>query len=297
MPDPSYHIAPVRWHAEKYPPLWRCIYCGETDRAKLTDEHIIPFALLPKGGDWFLPKSSCYACADITKKFETQVLYGMFGPLRQQLGLKVRNRGAKAKKTGRMPLRRNSRDGKIWDEEIEVTSFPTLCIGFKWPVPAIIFDEVPTNEYKGELFVRCRHDDVTRYASDVAAFRIGTIGPLNFAKMLAKIAHSYAIAKYGQEAFKPLLTPLILGRIDFGQYFVGGDASETLPDQLTILHDVFRMDCRRDNGPDYLGVAVRLFAMMGMPRYHVIVGRCLKAGPMSEKRGDTIAVEFPFPRR
>src|SRR5215470_16094356 len=113
----------VQWHAEKYPPLWRCIYCGDTTRANLTDEHIIPFALLPKGGDWFLPKSSCYTCAAITKRFETHVLGGMFGPLRQQLGLKTRNRGAKTKKTGRMLLRRNSRDGKIWDEEIEVASF------------------------------------------------------------------------------------------------------------------------------------------------------------------------------
>jgi hypothetical protein len=288
----------VQWQGERYSPFGRCIYCGETERDKLTDEHIVPFALLSKGGDWFLPKSSCQACAAITTKFEDQVLKGMFGPLREQLGLKTRNRGAKAKKrTGRMLLRKNSRDGRLWDKEILVSSFPKLCIGFRWPVPGIVFDEAPTNQFRGESVVRCDPEQVKQYASDVEAFRIGTVGPLNFAKTLAKIAHSYAMAKYGADSFDPLLPPLILGKTDFGPFLVGGDASEPAPARPGILHDVFRMDCRRDNGPHYFGVSIQLFAMIGMPRYHVIVGRRLKEAPAGEKRGDTIAVEFPFPRR
>jgi hypothetical protein len=73
----------VQWHADKYLPLGSCINCGETDPTQLTDEHIVPLALLPKGGDWFLPKSSCKACADITKRFERQVCGEMFGALRE----------------------------------------------------------------------------------------------------------------------------------------------------------------------------------------------------------------------
>jgi hypothetical protein len=196
-----------------------------------------------------------------------------------------------------MLLRRNSRDGRLWDEEILVSSFPMLCMGFRWPVPGILFNEVPTTEFEGELAVRCDQEKMKQYASDVEAFRIGRVGPLNFARMLAKIAHCYAIARFGSDSFEPMLPSLILGRIDWGQLFVGGDASAEPPYQSGILHDVFRMDCRRDNGPDYLGVAIRLFAMMGMPRYHVIVGRRLKEAPVAEKQGDTIAVKFPFPRR
>jgi hypothetical protein len=182
----------VQWHAEKYQPLRRCIYCGETERDKLTDEHIIPFGLLPKGGDWSLPKSSCHTCADITKKFEGQVLSGMFGPFREQLKLKSRRQ---SKKTGRMMLRRGHPSGRIWDEEINVTSFPELCIGFRWPVPGIILGEAPTNQFQGRLIVR--HDDeaTKKLIADGEGFRIGTIGPLHFARMLAKIAHSYAVAK------------------------------------------------------------------------------------------------------
>ena len=63
------------------------------------------------------------------------------------------------------------------------------------------------------------------------------------------------------------------------------------------MHDIFRNDCRRDNGPNFLGVSIRLFAFFGMPRYHVIVGSRLKEGPPSEKCGDTIAVELPITRR
>ena len=169
----------IQWRADKYPPLGRWVYCGETNPKELTKEHIIPFTLLPKGGDWFLRKASCKACARITKQFEGQVCGGMFGPLKEQLDLKTRNRGAHQKKTGRMQLRKNSRDGKIWDEEILVSSFPTLCMGFQWPVPGILLDDMPTTEFKGDLFVRCSSEQVKQYATEVEAFRIGRVGPLN----------------------------------------------------------------------------------------------------------------------
>jgi len=281
----------IQWHGEKYLPFMRCIYCGEDDPAKLTHEHIIPFGLLPKGGDWFLPKSSCYDCANITKKFEGQVLRGMFGPFREQLKLKSRRQG---KKTGRMVLRRGHPSGQISEEEIQVASFPKLCIGFRWPIPGILLGGTPTNQFQGEVIVKGDTEAMKKLAPEGLGFRIGTVGPLHFARMLAKIAHSYAIARYGAFSFDPLLPPLIRGESDLAPYLIGGDASAEPPDQPNMLHDIFRMDSRCDDGPTYLGVALRLFAMVGMPRYHVIVGRCLKEGPASEKREDTIAVHLPI---
>jgi hypothetical protein len=46
----------IQWQADKYPPLGRCVYCGETNPKELTKEHIIPFTLLPKGGIGFFAK-------------------------------------------------------------------------------------------------------------------------------------------------------------------------------------------------------------------------------------------------
>lgn len=106
--------------------------------------------------------------------------------------------------------------------------------------------------------------------------------------MLAKIDHAFAVAKYGFDSFEPFLPPVILGQSDNATYLVGGDPTP-LADQ-SVLHDVHRKDVRRNAGPALLGVAIRLFAMNGMPRYHVIVGRRLREAPASEKDGDTWAM-------
>jgi hypothetical protein len=212
----------------------------------------------------------------------------MFGPFREQLGLKSRR-----KKTGRIVVRYNYPDGRIVDKEIGVSKFPQLCMGFRWPIPGILAGEPPTDAFVGELVVRCDKAAMAKHATDNQAFRIGRVGPLAFARTLAKIAHVYATARYGADAFEPFLPPLILGETDTAQFLVGRDGSRDPEVQRDLLHDVCRVDARRDNGPAYLGVAIQLFAMIGMPRYHVIVGRRLKEAPASERVGGTKAVNLP----
>jgi hypothetical protein len=91
--------------------------------------------------------------------------------------------------------------------------------------------------------------------------------------MLAKIAHSYAVAELGSDAFHPLLPDLILGTEDRAAYLVGGDASEfPLPDKEPYLHHVYLLNAM-SGGIMYTLVSIRLFAVVGMPRYHVVVGR------------------------
>jgi hypothetical protein len=284
----------IQWNAEKYPPLGRCLYdTGGEHEGDLSDEHIFPFALLPKGGDWFLPKASCAVCADVTTRFEEVVCRAMFGPLRQQIGLKSRR-----KKSDTISVRYNYPDGSLVDKEVNVFDFPQVCMGYRWPIPGIVTGVSPTAEVRHELVVKYDKAAMERHATDKQAVRLGRTGPLQFAQMLAKIAHAWAVAKYGFDSFEPLLPPLILGHFKEAPYLVGGDGSEQqLPDQPEVLHDICRLDCRRDNGPSYFGVAIRLFAMLGMPRYHVIVGRRLKEAALSEKRGNTKAVQLPITPR
>ena len=103
--------------------------------------------------------------------------------------------------------------------------------------------------------------------------KLGTINILEFSRMLAKIAHSYAIAELGIDAFQPLLLDLILGKTNTSAYLVGGDVSAPpSPEAEPVLHHVYLQNCMRD-GVEYILVAIQLFSFMGMPRYHVVVGK------------------------
>jgi hypothetical protein len=94
---------------------------------------------------------------------------------------------------------------------------------------------------------------------------------LVFGRMLAKIAHSYAIANLGITGFKPLLPDLILGKSAAAPWLIGGDASGPVPDTEPCLHNVYLQNCLTA-GIEYVLVAIRLFCFVGMPRYHVVVG-------------------------
>jgi hypothetical protein len=258
----------IRWTAEKYPPVWQCIYCGELDRSKMTDEHIVPFGLLPKGGDWFLPKASCTDCAGITKKFEDRCLQYAFGSLRQQFQLKSRR-----KKDGRVTAKYRGHNGEITERIVDVRDLPRAAVGFRWPIPGIVLGEPPTAKFTGDMVVRYDQKAFLEHLSDQQALSVGRVAPLDFARMLAKIGHSYAVAKFGAGSFEPLLRDVILDRSEAAPFLIGGDHSGVHPDdQPGVLHDVFRSDVRRENGPSFFGVSIRLFALMGTPRYHVIVG-------------------------
>ncbi len=254
------------WTAEKYEPVNRCIYCGSTDN--LSDEHIIPYGLQSKGGDWFLPKASCAKCADITKRFEGLCLQGTLGPLRAKLNLKSRS---KPKTT--VELTTNFRDGKLETKAVPLEEFPMACIGFDWQAAGLLRGVKPETEFAGRQVVRYREGEIEKRLQDGTAIKIARVGQLDYARMLAKIAHSYAVAKFGQSAFEPALPDLILGKNGHAPYLVGGDKSGApLVDQPQILHDVYPQACKLSGAPHLL-VGIRLFAFMGMPRHLIVAGK------------------------
>lgn len=256
-----------RWDADKYPPVGRCIYCGSTE--SLSDEHIIPYGLQPKGGDWFLPKASCDKCANITKGFEGSCLQGTLGPFRAKLKLKTRR---KPKSTvDQMIVFRV--DGRTENKVVPLEEFPTSCLGFNWEEAGFLRHVEPATEFVGELIVRHPKGEIEKYLRDGEAIKIARTRPLDYARMLAKIAHSYAVARFGEAAFEPLLPDLILGRNVQAPHFVGGDKSGApLVDQPGVLHDVYPQACIVKGVPHLL-IGIRLFAFMGMPRYLVVTGR------------------------
>jgi hypothetical protein len=256
----------VRWSAEKYNAVGHCIYCGSTEN--LSDEHIVPLGLQPKGGDWFLPQASCGECADVTKRFEGLCLQGTLGPLRAKLNLRSRR---KLKTT--VELTTNHRDdGCVETRVVPLDEFPMVCLGFDLEPAGLLRHIQPAKEFVGRNVVRYQKGELEKHLQEGVALKLG-VGPLDYARMLAKIAHSYAIARFGEASFVPFLPEIILGKSDYAPHFVGGDRSGVpLIDEPNVLHRVYGQACDL-NGQPYLLVAVRLFAFMGMPRYLVVVGK------------------------
>ncbi|WP_172125426.1 hypothetical protein [Devosia sp. 919] len=92
-----------------------------------------------------------------------------------------------------------------------------------------------------------------------------------FCLMVAKIAHSFAVAELGAGAFWPYLSEIIRsGNTDHIARYIGGLRSDEPPS--TELHEV-----DFENGgivrPELVTVRVRLLAVLGTPTYFAVVGR------------------------
>ena len=248
-----------------YTAVGACIYCG-TSEGRLTKEHIIPLGL---GGNWILPKASCDTCSAITRDIEQFCLRPMRGPFRIRLRLPTRR--PKERPTT-LPLEIIRTDGVRERTTVPAEDLPGVCFGFRWPAPGVLLGKPPAENFEGELVARFIEQEVWAHATpDGRKVKLGAVNMLLFARMLAKIAHSYAVANLGLSAFSPMLPDLILGRSAAAPWLVGGDASGPPPETELSLHHVYLQHCLT-SGVEYVLVAVRLFAFVGMPRYHVVVG-------------------------
>jgi hypothetical protein len=99
-----------------------------------------------------------------------------------------------------------------------------------------------------------------------------------FARVLAKIAHTTAIAHFGIDSFRPLLPGVILGTDKNVPYLVGGYAPPTDPDpplaagRHNVSHQMAMCIVRNDSGHHLLFATIRLFPFTGAPTYSVVVG-------------------------
>jgi len=107
--------------------------------------------------------------------------------------------------------------------------------------------------------------------------QIRNIIPINeFGRVIAKIAHSYAISLLGVDAFDPMLLDFILGKKENVFDFVGGpdEVTEFQRDEARLHHlDLVALsNPDRTDLPHLLIANINLFSCFRAPVYQVVVG-------------------------
>ena len=257
-----------------YPPVGRCIYCG--DSHDLTLEHVIPYGL---GGKIELPDASCRECAKITSNFEHSCLRTMYGPLRLLYDMPSRR---KKSRPASLPLKIKTTASEQWTYiDVAQEKYPFLIL-FPYFTAPLILAKPPVPQNRGAATDRFW----IRGASPAFVFKdllenltrelkVHSIMPeakghvVEFCQMLAKIAYSFAVGELGYESFEPYLIPGILkAELDDCDSYIGSLEKDEPPSE--ILHELSIGESIKTN---QILVRVRLLSKLGTPTYFVVVGK------------------------
>lgn len=189
------------------------MYCGST--VGLTDEHIVPAGL---DGNLVVPTSSCVDCSGTTSAFESRVL-GSIRELRARIGM-----GSKRRKT----RPRTAPVTLVTDGVEQRRHVPMADHHLAFPLPVFRSPEEHAKasttgiDVVGVQWISYGIHPKSIIAQQNAN-QIRITAPFyvaDFARMLAKIAYSYAIAQCGASCFEEaFVLDAILGhRDDIGQW-------------------------------------------------------------------------------
>jgi hypothetical protein len=251
---------------KRYAAVNRCIYCGRTEAdGRLTSEHILALSL---GGREELPKASCDPCAAITRDIEQFVAVDMLKAPRTKFRMKSRRKLPEA-----LPIQFTDQNGNESYERVAISDHPATIGLIRVRPPALLDGREPSQMIQGWpwIFVTDReaHNRMARrnptYTFTMAEFHVE-----KFNRVLAKTAYAVAVAELGLGTFLPLVTSLILDGSNLSETFVGGEVENPAPEPF--LHKVHVFTPYYANDRCYVVVTIRLFAQLGGPVYHVVVG-------------------------
>lgn len=209
------------------------------------------------------------------------MLRTMLGPLRMYYSMPSRR---KKERPATLPLKvKLTPDAEFSFVDVAREIYPFLILFPNLAMP----DELTGNVTEGErgakvntLWIRAAsfQDGIMPHLEKLARHlgvayvepRAHFIAP-PFFRMLAKIAHAFAVAEMGVEVFQPFLVPIILRdeTANSVQYIGGISGTEPAAEGLHELALVPQL------GPseDVVAVRVRLLAPLETPTYFVAVGR------------------------
>lgn len=249
------------------PPVGYCIYCGARDG--LTKEHIIPYGL---SGTAVLPAASCPRCSTITGKFEGKVLRGPMVNVRKYLKLQSRSKHESAPADTELAL---LKDGNPLVERVPMEESPIILTFPMFAIPHCFTGvEEMGITLKGVvsiLFGPHPKEVIRRFGAQTIEIQDPPSEPVEFARMLAKIAYCYAVKTDTLNKLDGpcLVLPAILGQNnDIGHWV--GTLNGPLRTYPGLLH---RLVIHQDQEKGFLIAEVQLFAHSQTPSYCVVLGR------------------------
>jgi hypothetical protein len=256
-----------------YDPVGKCIYCPN-HKGKLTEEHVVPFGLA--GDSVVLPQASCKECARITGKVERYCLRSMLGNFRIAMGAPTRRPKERPKTISVRTGRLSDDNSRVEDLKIIEISPTDLIMfpSFTFPGAGILEGRAPEIDISYQINMHRVDGQPVEFCRQHGAVETPMIYPMAFLRMVAKIAHAYAVAELGLGSFKPFLLDLILCRIqelNFGLQWIG--CEPIAPRPTADLFSLSYSKCILEGGERYVIVHLRLFPFFSTPLYHVVVGK------------------------
>jgi hypothetical protein len=171
-------------------------------------------------------------------------------------------------------------------QKISLADHPKGVILPIFPRCGLLRGVPPADFESSKSWVAHEQSDVDRIVQKlgVKSIRIARIHQDSFARMLAEIAHSFAVAQKGVDNLTPFLNNIIVG-IDrnFG-YYIGCETSEYRSSTLVIdkIDEDFHIHGLTEKFTDVTHVdgrcaklflvEIQLFSWLGTPKYLVAVG-------------------------
>ena len=178
-------------------PIGFCIYCGESNTALLSDEHIAPEGLR---GNIILKLASCAECAKLTSYFEMRTLRGPLGAAREHFRLYGNRRRDSGRET--MDLYIQRKDWSIETLTIPTYQYPLVFRMPRFPAPRFLKMAHPDDAdflVKQDYRQSDTADGIRRIQEILQSAErrdrvLLDMGIFELSKVLAKIAYGFAIS-------------------------------------------------------------------------------------------------------
>lgn len=243
----------------------RCIYCG-TLSGKLTDEHVVPYAL---GGTHILKQASCLECQKITSQIERSILRKTWLAPRAKLGLPTRR---PQNRPTEIPLKVGLGGADII-LNVPIIKRPTAIMFPLYEQPACLdrVEGVKGTRWRGVQLAIIGGVQAINAILEESGTKSVTFSQTfysnDFAWLMAKIAYGFAVAAYGPRIIDTAyIREVILNRSDTVGYWVG------CPKQSSPIKGKGHYQVGFVVSEEEIHAYIKLFPNPRIPEYLVIVG-------------------------